>query len=1054
MHPHTARRKWGHLLVFPGPYLVLACWMLLTVARGWHMPGAVAGTPALCDDYAIEVWRTNEGLPQNSITSIAQTPDGYLWLATFGGLARFDGVRFTVFDDHNAPALTSSRLVRLDPDGQGGLWVISEAGGLAHMLNSQFTAYTGREGWPKSGASAVGRARDGRVWLRDKRGGLHRLEEGWFAPVGDLQQLGSGPLSSFGFDEGGVLWLRRGRTLSSYQGGKYIPLRTPDGTSEAVVRAVGSCARGGLVLITSQGLQKFRRGQWEPGNLPCPAELRNLTFVYEDRSGAVWVGTYGNGLFRYDDVAGWRRFTAGSGLGHNAVRSVCEDREGNLWVGTDGGGLYRLKARRFHRYEARDGLSGDVVMSVSEGPCGVFWFGVNGGGVSRFEAGRFTALAPTPQLATNAYVYSVLADRAGNLWIGTYDHGLLRYRQDRLQECRPADGTVLGAVRTLFEDHAGVIWVGGADGLWRIEGDHCVRFAVHGEPLTSEVHALAGGRLGGLFVGTDGDGLYWLHENRLTHLTERDGLADNHVSALCVTADGTVWIGGSCGGLSRLQQGRLDRYSRQSGLLSDRIRSILEDDHGWLWFGCERGIFRVSRTELDEVTAGRRASVSCHTYGASDGLSGLECSGSVHPACWKAHDGTLWFATVKGVVVVDSTNLATNALPPPVVIEEVEADSQVMRASPTVAGDIAGGARVSLPTLRFPAVPPRAGAAAPELRVPPGKSRVGFHYTGLSLVAPEQVRFRHRLEGYDRGWVEAGNQRVAWYTGIPPGRYSFQVTACNNDGVWNDTGAALAVVVQPAWWQTWWFHGVAAAAAAGGVLGSVEARLRRLRRGRAAQQGFSRRLLESQEDERKRIAAELHDSLGQDLLVIKNRALLGLQDPAATTLVADQLGEISRLASHTLEEVREISRNLRPYQLDRLGLTKALQAMVTSVSRASGIPIATDLDPVDGLLPAAMEIHFYRIVQELLSNLVKHSHASAARVALSRCFPRLTLMVEDDGCGFDTDMLPHRQARAGLGLTDIAERVRLLGGTARCDSRPAAGTRWTVEIPVTTAPPP
>ena len=266
--------------------------------------------------------------------------------------------------------------------------------------------------------------------------------------------------------------------------------------------------------------------------------------------------------------------------------------------------------------------------------------------------------------------------------------------------------------------------------------------------------------------------------------------------------------------------------------------------------------------------------------------------------------------------------------------------------------------------------------------------------------------------------------------------------------MWNPAGAALAVHIRPAWWQAWWFRSVMTATLTGGLLWAGGARLRRLKRDRAVQRVVSRRLLESQESERKRIAGELHDGLGQDLLVIKNRALLGLQEPGLNHRTADHLDEISRLASHTLEEVREISRNLRPYQLDRLGLTRALRAMITGVSQATSLPIRAELDPLDGLLPASLEIHLYRIVQELLNNVVRHSHASMARVGALHQASRLALCVEDDGCGFDAGALARAQAPDGLGLTDIVERVRLLGGTARCISRPAGGTRWAIDIPV------
>jgi signal transduction histidine kinase len=332
--------------------------------------------------------------------------------------------------------------------------------------------------------------------------------------------------------------------------------------------------------------------------------------------------------------------------------------------------------------------------------------------------------------------------------------------------------------------------------------------------------------------------------------------------------------------------------------------------------------------------------------------------------------------------------------------------------------------------------------------VPPGAHRLEFRFTGLSLVAPEKVRFRYRLDEFDRDWIEAGMRRTAYYTSIPPGRYRFRVIACNNDGVWNHTGASLALVVQPQWWQTWWFRAVAALGLAGLVFGWYERRLLRLRREHAAQTAFAHRLIDSQEEERKRIAAELHDSLGQDLLVIKNRALLGLREPATTASATEQLGEISRMASHSLEEVRQISRNLRPYQIDRLGLTKALQAMADNMSRASGLPCAVQVIALDGLLPPQFEIHFYRIAQELLNNVVKHSDASQCRMSVQHQDGRIILSVEDDGRGFQLPSSPAQEpSPRGLGLNDIAERVRILGGTWNCDSRPGHGTRWRIEIP-------
>jgi len=387
-------------------------------------------------------------------------------------------------------------------------------------------------------------------------------------------------------------------------------------------------------------------------------------------------------------------------------------------------------------------------------------------------------------------------------------------------------------------------------------------------------------------------------------------------------------------------------------------------------------------------------------------------------------------------------------LVPPVVIESVLVDGR----EPDVG---APGIRDSNPNppkrLAYPqavhgSAMPKRGDSSKGILVPPRHDRIEFRFTALSLLAPERVRFRYRLDGVDRDWLEGGAERVAYYSRLPAGRYRFQVTACNNDSVWNEAGAALSVVVQPAWWMTWWFRALAGAAVAGSGFWAVAARLRHAKREHAVQRTFSRRLIETQEEERKRIAAGLHDSLGQDLLVIKNRALLGLQDAAVTSKSAEQFVEISRLAAASLAEVRAISHDLRPYQLDRLGLTKALLSMVTSVSGASGLRCVAGIAPLDGLLADPLEIHCYRIVQELLNNIVKHSRASEARVNAAFQDHKLLLVISDDGCGFDTSAVLDQPR--GAGLIDVAERVRILGGTLRCESRPAEGTRWSIEIPV------
>ena len=628
-------------------------------------------------------------------------------------------------------------------------------------------------------------------------------------------------------------------------------------------------------------------------------------------------------------------------------------------------------------------------------------------------------------------VYCVWADHLGAVWFGRYGHSLVRLQDQVATPFSLDDGPLPSATpRVLFEDRSGTLWIGSDQGLHRYQAGLFTQFTRQHGLSHNDVRALAEDRAGTLYVGTGG-GLDCKRGDRFTRSAEGQDLARKHITALYVDQEDTLWIGTASGGLGRLKDDRFAWLTQRDGLPCNSIGGVLEDDLANLWLSSSRGILRIPHQELKEYLAGKRRALGWQLYNRSDGLSTIECGGAGQPSCWKARDGRLWFATVKGAAVVDPKRLPFNPLPPPVVIEEVVLDEE------SIAGASGFGSAVSA-----------AGRSASQVTVQPLTHHVEFRFTGLSLVAPEKVRFRYRLEGFDSEWVEAGTRRAAYYTSVPPGRYQFRVAACNNDGVWNDTGASLGLLVLPPWWQTSWFRALVGITLSGLVFWWGEHRVLRLRRERAARMAFSQRLIESQEEERKRIAAEMHDSLGQDLLVIKNRALLGLKDPALTPHALEQMEEISRMASHTLEEVREISRNLRPYQIDRLGLTKALQAMAATVSRASGLPCVAEFDSLDRLLAAPREIHLYRIVQELLNNVVKHSHASQCRVSARRQKDRLVLTVEDDGRGFDAGAaLARPPGSLGLGLGVIAERVSFLGGTWQCDSRPGHGTAWRIEIP-------
>ena len=428
-----------------------------------------------------------------------------------------------------------------------------------------------------------------------------------------------------------------------------------------------------------------------------------------------------------------------------------------------------------------------------------------------------------------------------------------------------------------------------------------------------------------------------------------------------------------------------------------------------------RGIFRISRDQLESFAAGKIRQLTNAHYGKEDGLLHTECNGGQQPAGIRTRDGKLWFPTQGGVAVIDPGEIESNPRPPAVVIEEVNIDRERARLNSA-------------------------------LRKEPGQENLEVRYTGLSFINPEQVTFKYRMEGLDADWVEAGTRRAAHYAHLPPGSYTFRVIASNSDGVWNNDGAALQVVVVPPFWRTWWFTAIAGLSLLGIAYAFYRIRLSHLRKAHAEQRAFSQQLIELQEGERKRIAAGLHDSLGQNLLIIKNRALLALQTPPGDG-ARDQLEEISGITSETLDEVREIAYGLHPYQLDRLGLTKAVQAMLRKVAAASEIDFSIEVDNIDGLFPKESEINIYPIMQEGVNNIVKHSEARSARVEVKRYARGVQISVADDGRGFSSEGVASNSApRSGFGLVGISERARMLGGKQTIRSTPGKGTTLTVRL--------
>ncbi len=976
------------------------------------------------DAYTIDVWQTEQGLPDNTVTSLAQTPDGYLWFGTFRGLVRFDGVRSTVFDSRT-PGLENDQVIRLFVDAAGALWVSQFPGQLARYEHGRFTAFHREDGWPMLPCAVRGIADSGpgTLLLVTDQGLPFRFDGKRFTPVLADPPPGFPARTAVETKGGQRLWIVADKRVGLVDSNRWTEFVGRGGRPLTNTLAISASKEGGVWLLDSGKLQRIR----EDGTVLEVREFAPLVDAYwmrEDPSGEIWVGTWGHGLRRVGLDGASETFSPKEGFPVEIVRDSLKDREGNLWIATNGGGLVRLKRKRFQAL-VQDGPGLDhrygPAVTLGEDPDGRLIVGCLDGGAFQIEAGRIVGPIEIGGRKVSAGVWALATGGGGRRWSGTYGEGLARSGGAGPGWWSEPDGLPDRHVVALCEDREGDLWIGTDRGLSRFDGRAFINYSKRDGLLSDRIAALAVDPAGAVWIGSDANGLNRFQDGKIDRFT--DGLPGCSVTTFLVDPDGTLWIG-TQHGLCLRRDGRFIRLDTVGELAGIGVTTILDDGLGDLWLGTNRGVFRVARSGLEAVIRGAAADLVGVRYGASDGLPSSQCAKG-QPAGIRARDGRLWFATAKGVAVVDPRRILVNQVPPSVVIEEVTVDGVGVAA--------VLGSRNSLPR---------------EAKVGPGPRRLEIHYTGISLASPEQVRFKVRMEEFDEGWHDAGSLRVASYQGLPPGRYRFQVRAANQDGVWNETGASLAVVIEPEAWQTWWFRSGLAATATGLLAFAYRRRVAALERSRAAGRDFSRRLIETQEQERQHLAAELHDSLGQHLLVIKNRAEMALGRSADPDRMKEQVVQVSAMASLAIREVRSIAQGLRPFQIDALGLTKAVVAMAGSLAESSSIRFQTEVIELSGLLSAATEIQLYRILQECLSNAVRHSGATLVIVRIERVGGIVRASVQDDGTG----LVPTR-AQTGFGLPGIHERARIVGGRLEIGSIPGEGTTVTVEVPVAWAGP-
>jgi ligand-binding sensor domain-containing protein/signal transduction histidine kinase len=753
-----------------GRWLVLV--LALLPALLGPAPAAALNPDLAVTQYAHRAWladQTDGSLPQNFVFAILQTRDGYLWIGTQEGLARFDGVRFTVFNTRNTPALRHNDIWKLLEDRDGNLWIGTSGGGLTRYRDGAFTNYGREQGLSSDHVQALWQDAQGALWIGTRGGGLNRFHDGKFTVYTVKDGLSHDTVYALGGDAAGNLWIGTdGGGLNQLRDGKFTAYTTRQGLPHDTVYAIHPDADGSVWVGTGGGLGRLQGERFTTYRMRDGLSNDNVRAIHRDRAGNLWLGTDGGGLNRYSHGR-FAAFTSKLGLSSDSVGAIYEDREGSLWVGTDAGGLNRLKDSKFVGFGAPEGLANENARAILEDRDGALWVGTFGG-LFRFHEGRFRAFTTKDGLA-NDVVLSLAQTREGDLWAGTLGGGLSRYRNGRFTRYSKAEGLTNDTVLSLLEDRHGTLWAGTrSGGLHRFENGRFQAFTTADGLTSNDIRYLLESADGGLWIGTRGGGLNRYRDGKFTALTQAQGLSNDLVLSIHEDAAGTLWIGTFGGGLNRYRDGRFTSYTTKEGLLDDVVFQILEDSSGHLWLSSNHGISRIRKHELEEVAAGRATAVRPTSYGLADGMRSNECNGAHQPAGWKTRAGQLWFPTIKGIVAIDPDKIPRNAEPPPVVLEQV-----LVNGKPV--------------------------AAAGEIELPPGRQTLEFRYAALSFLAPERVQFRHKLEGFDEDWVENGTRREAHYTNIPPGRYTFRVRASNNDGVWNEAGASQTLYLEPLFWQ-------------------------------------------------------------------------------------------------------------------------------------------------------------------------------------------------------------------------------------------------------------
>ena len=958
--------------------LIVLTASLLEAAPGWLPNGG----------YSHRNWRVEDGLPDSRVQAISQTADGYLWIGTAGGLVRFDGLNFVVFDRSNTREFADDSVLSLLSVGNGDLWIGTEGGGLIRYSHKIFTLYSSQQGLTNLFVRAIYQDRSGTLWAGTDRGVFQKQGER-FVRVDGTASASNVSAAEIRQDRAGQLWVY-GNGIYRVEGG--VLARQNSGLTRGVT-AIQEQADGSVWLATAIGVLESRDDRLKPIVSPAAEPVRLL----RDDLGNIWIGAT-NGLFLARD-GHVVRFEDSEPMPNNSVSALYQDHEKNIWVGT-GDGLVRLHKTAVTTLNGRDGIRGDAVSAIAKDRSGRIWAVADAGMLYRIDNGKAVKQS-VDGLPADARIRTIFQDRKGCYWIGTSNLGFFRWQCGPLEAYNKASGLRHNGIRAFLEDRNGSLWVATGSGLARIQDGKLRLYYTDDGLAYGSVRSLLEARDGEIWIGTDG-GLSRIRDGKFIKDTVTERLASERIWALHQDADGAIWIGTRGAGLFRFLNGRMDGLGSQAGL-PNTIHEILEEESCNMWISCPRGALKVQGRDLNRALESKAKQIPMIWYGTAEGMRSVEMSGGAQPAGAISLNGDVWFPSVQGAVVIPADAVSSSQAPTALV------DAVLVDGRP---------------------VPFRQ-----RVRIPPGTHTLELQYTAPNLISPKRIAFSYKLEPFDKDWSEPSSRRAAFYTELPAGDYRFRVIAEHRALPNRPSEATLEFRWEPHFYQTPWFFALLAASFAAGLGGGFWMYTRQTRVRYA--------LLLA---ERTRLAREMHDTVIQGCVGVST--LLEAASSFARTdssMLLDMVNRARREVRVTLEDARQAVWGLR-HGTGGGQMLASLPEFARQLSRDTGVTVDIEVSGEPITLNPDVDRNLFAAAREALRNAITHGQPKRVRILLTYEPEQIRMEVIDDGVGFEAG-----EARVGAGhygLLGMRERMEQMGGSLRLISHRAQGTQVIAELPI------